>query len=108
MIRAVPMDEDFRKELLSDYDSYNEKNQYAIVSVLWDAFDLMESVLHAYHEALITQEVATGKLQVESIPNAVQEAVDRDIEDRITGKKADDANLDSVRHHLEKLMHPSS
>lgn len=108
VIKAVPMEEDLRKELLEGYDSFDESKQFEIVSTCWDAFYQMEEILKSYHEARIMQEVSEGTLKVDTISDAVQEAVEKDIEDRITGKKADDAQLDTVRHHLEKLMNPPS
>jgi hypothetical protein len=104
VIKAIPMDEELRKEVLYQYDSYDEPKKFQITKVCWEAFTAMEDTLKSYYEELIMQEVAAGTKTVDNINDAVQQAVEQDIEDRIIGKQQDTEQLETIRKQLENLM----
>lgn len=104
VIKAVPMDEELRKEVLSQYDSYDEPKKFHITQVCWEAFNAMEDTLRSYYEETLMEEIAAGEKTVENMEDAVQQAVDQDIEERIIGKKQDTEQLETIRKQLEHLM----
>lgn len=104
VIKAVPMDEELRKEVLSQYDTYDEPKKFHITKICWEAFNAMEETLRSYYEEIIMQDVAAGTKTVENLDDAVEQAVEQDIEDRIIGKKQDTDQLETIRKQLEHLM----
>lgn len=105
VIKSLPLEEEVKIELLTNYGTYPENKKFAITQICWDAFGQMEDALQSFWTEQIMEEVASGKRVVKStLAEEVQNAVWQDIEDRITGKNEDNEKLDKVRSELEKLM----
>ncbi len=105
VIKSLPLDEETKVDLLTNYESYPENKKFTVTQICWDAFGEMEDVLQSYWTERIMQESAEGKHgNISDLATEVQKKVWQDIDDRITGKNIDNAKLDQVRSQLEKLM----
>jgi len=105
VIRIIPIEEDLRDELLRDFDGYDEKKQFVVTKVCWDVFDELEDALEQHARTQIMQEVAAGKRKIEKdYKTEIRIAVDKELEERMSGKRSDEKKIENVRKQIEELL----
>ncbi|HRN70687.1 MAG TPA: hypothetical protein PLS49_05905 [Candidatus Woesebacteria bacterium] len=106
IIKIIPIDKELRDELISMYDTYSEEKKLAMTQIVWNAFGQVEDALKSYWTERVMLEVSEGKRQIETnLEDEVFKEVQKELEDRLTGKKEDQQKLNDVRTQLEKLIH---
>lgn len=105
VIRAVPLPDETKKELLSKYESYDEATKFEIMRACWDAFDDMYAVLKASKKEEFTAQVAQGKRQLgDNFVADIEKAAWEEMEEYISGKKVEMDAIEGIRKQLQSLM----
>lgn len=105
VIKAVPLKESTKEELLKNYHSYDDNRKTEIIHVCWKGFNQMKVEMERikYQQFLI--EVEEGKRTfAPDFMQQVQDAVWQDIEDLISGKKNEQIELTTIRTQLQQLI----
>jgi Tfp pilus assembly PilM family ATPase len=108
IIKLVPMKEETRQKLLSEFDTYDKGTQLELKNTIWSAFHKMTDVLaqQKYEEFLQESEKGERKLT----PTLMQEArmaVHQDYEDKLAGKKPEKEQMEEVRESLQTITQPT-
>jgi len=88
IIKILPLEDQYRKNLLEEYDSYDEAKKYEVSSVCWKKFNEMTEQLAEKAYDFFLEEVAAGKRTMS--PTLMEEAykeVHAEYEDIINVKK---------------------
>ncbi|OGK38583.1 hypothetical protein A3F03_00510 [Candidatus Roizmanbacteria bacterium RIFCSPHIGHO2_12_FULL_41_11] len=105
VIKAIPFDPVFKQKLLSNYQKYNEGQQYEIARLCWKAFHQMRRLLTDWKNEEFLREVAEGKKTITPTFNQeVAEAVWQDIENMISGKMQEQQKIEAIRLHLQDII----
>lgn len=109
VIKALPLEEPTQQELLKNYDSYDDGKKFEVSHICWNAFEKMKALMEKikYEQFLVEVSAGTRKLST-NLMDEVNEAVWKDIEDFINGKRKETEKLDEIRTHLQQLIntHP--
>lgn len=105
IIKAIPLEKEFKTKLLNGYDSYDEGMQTEIVQICYSAFIDLEQLLQDEKKQQFMIEVSQGTREMsENFRDEVDKAVWEEIESRINGTKEDTDELAKVRAHLESII----
>ena len=105
VIKAIPMEEKVREQLLSEYESYPEIKQFDISLGCWNTFHQMQKIMEDAKFQEYEQEILNGTRQATAL--LMQEARDsvwQDIEDVISGKKIEEKKIEAIRAQLQSLI----
>jgi hypothetical protein len=105
VIRALPFDENTKKDLLGNYDSYTDAMKFEIMHTCWNAFDDMLDAIKEDKEEQFSAEVAAGTRSFgENFMKDVEDAAWEDVEAYISGKKVETEEIENVRKQLQNLI----
>ena len=105
VIRALPIEEHTKKDLLANYDSYDDAMKFQIMHTCWNAFDDMFDAIKEDKEEQMSEEVAAGKRSFgENFMKDVEDAAWEEIEGYISGKKVETEEIENVRKQLQNLI----
>ncbi len=104
IIQIIPIEESLQKELLKDFDSYPEEKKLGVTQLCWSVFDELEDVVEEQCRTRIMEQIASGELKTEDMQEAVHDAMDKEYEERLSGKRRDEQKIDVVRHQIEQLL----
>lgn len=104
IIKMLPFEEDFKNDLLSNWDKLSEDQQFNITQRLWDTYS---AVYEAQYEtnmqaALLRIEEGTDHMD-ESLGKRIQEQTDKDMEEQFN-KSVPQANLAEAREELQEIL----
>jgi len=105
LISIVPLQENFKQNLLASYDSYTDAEKYELLNILWDAFEDMKTALRAIIHNQVEKEIGEKVLPFgTSVEAEVTKRFDTVLQDRLTGKYQDEEKLEHIRSHLSSLI----
>lgn len=104
ILQLLPMDEDFRKELLETFDSASEEQQFRLSLVAWQQY-------YAYKNLKLKENIQVNLAKPASDTDAPDEDFFKKVEEK-TGKEltsetttaASATKLDEVRKAMEKIV----
>lgn len=109
VIRALPIEQENKDKLISQFDSFDEDTKLEISEICWKAFHEMKHHIENYWRDRITFEIANKQRTTEvDLEKQLFEEVWKEIEQRISGKIEDDSKLASIRENLENLINTSN
>lgn len=105
VIKAIPLQEDMKRKLLSEYDTYDEATKFEVIHTCWNAFDAMRNILTDAKSQEFEAEVAAGRRKFgPDFTDEIEEAVWKEIDEYITGKKHEAEAIEQVRSQLQSLI----
>ena len=110
ILKIVPFDAVFREEISQTlvYGTVDEK--YEAEKACWDAFWEMYKVLTElkYKELATSLMKGDTTLKLAELTRKARQAVWKDFEDMLTGKKQDVEQIDEIRAKLQQLIQKDS
>ena len=105
IIRALPLERNFKKKLLLEYEDMSENDQLAVVQIVWDAFIDFQEALEQYYIDKVNVEVASGDRICEGdLMDEVDREVEKEIERRIVDEHSEKKDLEDVRKQIELIL----
>ncbi len=108
IIKIIQLDEEQKKMLLAEYDSYDEGKKYEISSVCWNIFSEMTDKLTDIKYQHFIDEVEEGKRTLSpDIQDLARDVVHEEYRDILSGKKQDMQHIEEIRAKLQDLFKKS-
>ncbi len=104
IIAVIPLKQELRAQLLAQYDTCDEAEQFEIQHVCWQAFGRYKKALESYYYHIKLREVQAGSLHLEEMAKAIDDAVWQDIEDTLSGKKKDAQQIEHIHKQIEDMV----
>lgn len=106
IIQIIPLEDERKKQLLLDYDSYDDARKYDIQEIVWNAFNEMKEHLTKikYEEFLAEVEIGIRPLTANIMDQTI-EAVWNNIDNMLKGDKLETMQeMDNIRSKLQSLI----
>lgn len=102
------MKEDLRKEIQSQFDSYEPERQYMVGRACWKVFHTFKKEVEnvIYNEFMQQVEAGNRKLD-ENIMNDVDAELEKELVEIMNGKQIEHNEMSEIRNKLQTMMQPN-
>jgi hypothetical protein len=106
LIKALPLDGAFRKELLDSYESLDEERKFKIGRILWAAYDVLFEAKLSRNLAIAFDEAANNQEKLDkNFYNRVRDLTEQEM-DKVSAEDIEATSLDITRDKLQELIKP--
>lgn len=109
IIKMLPFEEDFKNDLLANWDTLSEDQQYDITEIVWDLYSAMYEIQYETNMRVAMLRVQEGTEHFdEEFNKRIEEQTEKDMEEQFN-KTVPAANLAETREALQDILNnPSS
>jgi hypothetical protein len=105
IIKIIPMNEDLRKEIQSQFDSYEPERQYIVGRSCWKVFHAFRQEVELFIYNQLMLEVESGKRKMtDTFMDEVDTEVEKELVEIMNGKQSENSEMSDIRNKLQSMM----
>lgn len=98
------MDDAQRAKMISEFDGYSDARKFELGQICWEAFYNLQEIMEELEIKKMLVEVEAGQRELKTIKVDAKKRVMKELQDILSGAKADNQQIEDIRGKLKMLM----